>query len=196
MNNSNSILALSELHKDSLELPQVEKLYTCSFPEVECHSVEKLLDVCKKWNCLWLIFKENNSMVGMAYMIEFDDIAFLLYLAVKPNVRNKGYGKKILGLLHPKYESQEIILLIENVHEDNDNMEFRLRRRNFYLRNGYYDSNYVQPTNDGTDNYDITTNSQDFDLAKWERFTSNYPMDANFGKPYKAKGTTNHGNQK
>lgn len=90
------MLSISKLKRESSERISAENLYITAFPEIERHPVDELFDACDTDKCEWLIFKENELFVGMAYMIIQDDIAFLLYLAVEGNQRNKGYGAEIL----------------------------------------------------------------------------------------------------
>lgn len=55
---------------------------------------------------------------------------------------------RALNLLKYYYENKQIVIEIESIHEKCDNMENRIRRRNFYLKNGmistdwyiYYDN--------------------------------------------------------
>ena len=86
------MLTISKLHRESSDRPFVENLYLTAFPEIERHPVEELFNACDTGKCEWLIFKDEGQLVGMAYMIIDDDIAFLLYLAVEEGERNKGYG--------------------------------------------------------------------------------------------------------
>ena len=59
------------------------------------------------------------------------------YLAVSPSARNGGIGSSILGALREKYPNHRIFLEIESVWEDVPDRDARLRRKAFYLRNGF-----------------------------------------------------------
>lgn len=54
----------------------------------------------------------------MEYIINYDNNAYLMYLAIDQNQRGKGYGTKILADLIKKYET--IILSIERPNKNFD----------------------------------------------------------------------------
>ena len=59
------------------------------------------------------------------------------FLAIFPHKRNGGTGTKVLQAIRARYEGVPICLEIEDPDEPGaDNADIRLRRRNFYLRNG------------------------------------------------------------
>lgn len=171
-------LSISRLYRDSNERPLAEGLYLSAFPEIERHPVDELFIACDTGKCEWLIFKDGETFIGMAYMIINEDIAFLLYLAVEDSRRDKGYGARILSELANLYVGKEVILLIESLHEECDNMEIRVRRKGFYLRNGFYDTGYIQSTCDGVAIYDILSTSLEFCTSKWKTFVALYPMES------------------
>lgn len=181
------MLTLSKLQRESAERVSAEKLYLTAFPEIERHTIDELFDACDTDACEWLIFKDENHFVGMAYMIIDDDIAFLLYLAVEETERNKGYGAAILKELSIQYPGMEVLLLMESLYEKCDNMDIRIRRKGFYLRNGFYDTEYIQPACEGAILYDILSTSQEFSTERWKTFVDHYPMESDMDEIYKAK---------
>lgn len=179
------MLAVNKLHRNSAFRPSAEILYLSAFPEIERHPIEELFDACDTGKCEWLVFLDNEVFLGMAYMIINDGIAFLLYLAVEENERNKGYGSTILSELSKQYKGMEVILLIESLHEECDNMAIRIRRRGFYLRNGFHDTGYIQSTCEGAAIYDILSTNLDFSTEKWKTFVSHYPMETYMDRVYR-----------
>lgn len=179
-------LTVSRLHRDSNERPLAEKLYLTAFPEIERHPTNELIDACDTGKCEWLTFKDNATFVGMAYMVINNGIAFLLYLAVADDQRNKGYGAGILTELARLYASKEVVLLIESLHEECDNMDIRIRRKGFYLRNGFLDTKYIQSTCNGAAIYDILSTCQEFSTDRWKAFVDLYPMESYMDKIFKA----------
>lgn len=179
-------LTVSRLHRDSNERPLAEKLYLTAFPEIERHPTNELIDACDTGKCEWLTFKDNATFVGMAYMVINNGIAFLLYLAVADDQRNKGYGAGILTELARLYAGKEVVLLIESLHEECDNMDIRIRRKGFYLRNGFLDTKYIQSTCNGAAIYDILSTCQEFSTDRWKAFVNLYPMESYMDKIFKA----------
>ena len=171
-------LTISRLHRDSNERSLAEHLYLKAFPEIERHPVDELFEACDTGKCEWLTFKDGDTFIAMAYMIISDGIAFLLYLAVEDDQRNKGYGARILSELSGLYDGMEVILLIESLHEECDNMDIRIRRKGFYLRNGFQDTKFIQSTCEGAAIYDILSTNPDFSKDRWKSFVANYPMES------------------
>ena len=79
-----------------------------------------------------------------------------MYLAVEPNLRNKNYGSKILSKLKEKYQ-----LLFLSIDEPNDSIS--IRRKNFYLKNGFYDINRVYE--DTGINYEILCTDDRYEIT-------------------------------
>ena len=180
------MLTINKLHRESTDRHSAENLYLTAFPEIERHPIEELYDACDTGKCEWLIFKDDQTFIGMAFMVINDGIAFLLYLAVEDEQRNQGYGAQILKELAQMYEGMEVVLLIESLHEECDNMDIRIRRKGFYLRNGFFDTEYIQSTCEGAAIYDILSTSQEFTTDKWKTFVAHYPMESYMDNLYKA----------
>ena len=92
----------------------------------------------------------------MCYIVNCDNAYYLMYLAVEPNLRNKSYGSKILNDLKEKYK-----LLFLSIDEPNNSMS--IRRKNFYLRNGFYDIN--KSYEDTGINYEILCTDDRYEIT-------------------------------
>lgn len=66
-------------------------------------------------------------------------------------------------------------------------MDIRIRRKGFYLRNGFHDTGYIQSTCNGAAIYDILSTSPDFRTASWKTFVAHYPMESYMDNIYKAQ---------
>lgn len=93
------------------------------------------MDKCSKENNsdLYAIL-DSEKFIGMCYIVNCGDAYYLMYLAVENELRNKNYGSKILKDLKQKYKT--LFLSIDMPID-----EISIRRKNFYLRNGFYDTN-------------------------------------------------------
>lgn len=80
-----------------------------------------------------------------------------MYLAVEPSLRNKNYGSIILRKLKEKYK---LLFLSVDVPVDN----ISVRRKNFYLRNGFYDTNKFYE--DTGINYEVLCTSNKYEITK------------------------------
>ena len=63
-----------------------------------------------------------------------------ILLAVSNQIRSKGTGSKILGEICRQYDDKRILLLIEKIDETANNLEQRIARKRFYLKNGFESS--------------------------------------------------------
>ncbi|CAM4196814.1 GNAT family N-acetyltransferase [Paenibacillus tarimensis] len=128
--------------KHSKDLFRIENLYKISFPENERIPLWFLLWRSRKEFVDFNAFYDDDVFVGYAYLISNKNLTFVLYLAISPEVQSKGYGTTILAEISQKYADNRIILNIEAIDELSDNNEQRLKRKNFYLRNGYRNANF------------------------------------------------------
>lgn len=112
---------------------KVEKLYLSAFPKEERFPFWLLEECSKENNSDLYAILDGDKFVGMSYIVNCDDAYYLMYLAVEPNLRNLKYGSKILMDLKEKYGT-----LFLSVEEPVD--EISVRRKEFYLRNGFCDT--------------------------------------------------------
>lgn len=76
----------------------------------------------------------------MAYTLEYKSIILLLYLAIEKNCRSKGCGGEFLHEVNKYHCNKAILLDIEQVIPGKDNYLERKKRKEFYLRNGFFSS--------------------------------------------------------
>ena len=82
------------------------------------------------------VFRNKGDFIGFAYGFSNSGIAFLVYLATVPEVRGRGYGKEMLALLRSMHPDERIFLVTEMCNESADDFGMRVRRQDYYLRNG------------------------------------------------------------
>lgn len=137
-------------------MDEIKKLYLKSFPEKERFSFGILEECSKENNSDLYAIIDKDKFVGMCYIVNCDNAYYLMYLAVEPNLRNKSYGSKILNDLKEKYK-----LLFLSIDEPNNSMS--IRRKNFYLRNGFYDIN--KSYEDTGINYEILCTDDRYEIT-------------------------------
>ena len=120
----------------------IKKVYHTAFPAEERVPVWFLMAKSKGKNARFYSVYEKETWVGFVYLIKYQDIIYVFYLAVSEKERGGGYGSKILKKITDKYQEKRIILCIEPVDKNADNYEERVNRKNFYEKNGFYDLNY------------------------------------------------------
>jgi len=82
------------------------------------------------------VFRDGGDFIGFAYGFSHSGIAFLVYFATVPEVRGRGYGMEMLALLRSMHPGERIFLVTEMCDESADDYAMRIRRQDYYLRNG------------------------------------------------------------
>ena len=124
-----------EIRKD------IEPLFISAFPSDERPPSDIYFANFKNEGPAYLYgFYDKGSFVGFASVILYKDICYIFFLAVSPDQRNKGYGSHILSLVKEMYKERVILLCYEEVDNNYKDYEMRLKRANFYKRNGFVDN--------------------------------------------------------
>ena len=139
------MLQFFDVTKDAPWFPQVKALYESAFPANERIPIKHLLDDKIKRE-FWAFFDKADGASGAAPMfcgfsnsISHGDITNIVYFAVVPELRSRGYGSKILQAIRRQHPDTRLVVDIE-VEEDSkdaEELEHRNRRREFYTRNGF-----------------------------------------------------------
>ncbi len=125
------------------DYPMIKKLYKKSFPlnERAPFFIVKKKTITGKAEML--IAKENDQFIGFFYIVCNENLVYLFYFAVNDTQRGKGYGSKMLQMLKERYSGKNIFLAREQLDIKADNYDERIKRRNFYIRNGFKDTNLL-----------------------------------------------------
>lgn len=129
---------------------EVKGLYTDVFPGHERIPFWLLMRRARLSSVEFLAYYDEDRFVGFTYLVRIDDLAYLFYLAVNPKIHSKGYGSRILQSLEDQHPDCRIGLDIEAVTASAENYEQRVKRRDFYLKNGYACSGHEMIDRDGT----------------------------------------------
>lgn len=132
-----------KLEKVTLKNKKVKQMYINSFPKEERMPFFFMVLMSKMDYTDFWAFYDKDILCGFVYMAIVDDILFIMFFAVDENFRSKGYGSHILAKLESLYPNHKIIVTIEKCDEDAPNLEQRVRRKKFYLHNGYLDTGYL-----------------------------------------------------
>ena len=77
----------------------------------------------------------------MAYVISYNKLSYVFYLAIDKSMRGKGFGSAVLHALKEKYVGQNVFLAIERIEESAPNYDERVKRKHFYMNNGFVELN-------------------------------------------------------
>ncbi len=83
----------------------IKKLYYESFDIDERFPFWLLKKCSKEKNIKFNVIYNKDKVIGFQYIIEYDNIAYLMYFAVKKSQRNNGYGSEILKKLNKSYKN-------------------------------------------------------------------------------------------
>lgn len=147
------MLQFFDVTRDAPWFPQVKALYESAFPANERIPIKHLLDD-KIEREFWAFFDKEEGgnhgevgkeiaaapmFCGFSNSITHGSITNIVYFAVVPELRSRGYGSQILQVIREQHPDTRIVVDIE-VEEDSkdaEELERRNRRRDFYLRNGF-----------------------------------------------------------
>jgi GNAT superfamily N-acetyltransferase len=124
------------------KLTEARLLYQTAFRQEERlpWSVLRLMTLL---NCVSLnAYYDDSKFCGFTHNTVTDDYVFIMFFAVREDLRGSGYGSAILNYLKQQYSNKAIILNVEPLDERAANSDERIRRMRFYQKNGFYDTGY------------------------------------------------------
>jgi GNAT superfamily N-acetyltransferase len=136
------MLTTKMILKKSIYYNEVVKLYEESFPENERIDIEFLVRKVIEKKAEFIAYFDNDVFVGFVYNVFNEKISFLLFLAILEKYRGLGYGSEILDLVKDSYKSVPVILAIEPLNKKADNYQIRVKRKQFYLKKQFKDSEF------------------------------------------------------
>ena len=121
------------------DIKELRRLYDASFPDDERIPFDRVLSSLSQDRVMKAYYDEND-LVGLTVVFLCDDLAYLSYICVEENIRHKGYGSQIIEYIKEEYKDYRIVLDIEEIIKDSDNYIERVKRKEFYLNNGFKES--------------------------------------------------------
>ncbi len=128
--------------KTSKRKQEVKDIYVSSFPKEDRMPFALMLMMSYLWNTEFLAFYNDKLLCGFVYMATIGKQSYVMFFAVKENLHAKGYGSYILEIIQSMHLNNKIIISIEPCDESTEDYEQRVRRKNFYLKNGYLETGY------------------------------------------------------
>lgn len=125
-----------------LDWLRIRLLYRRAFPRYERKSFAVIRRMRKEGRTdVWLA-EQDGHFAGLAATINAPDVILLDYLAVHEKRRSQGVGSAFLQALLEKYAGRGLFVEIEAADRDDPDGS-KLRRKQFYLRNGLTDMHVV-----------------------------------------------------
>lgn len=115
----------------------LDLLNRAAFPPDEYLAMETQLALVRKGEfVIWAAYTEGK-FAGFATLRFYQHLVYLCYLAVEESRRSKGIGSQILQKLREVEAARQIIVEMELIDAHAANNNDRIRRKAFYLRNGF-----------------------------------------------------------
>ncbi len=149
------------------DISGIRLLYETAFPENERRDLEDLIDE-ESEGMEFYAFYDEGTFVAMLSLLSYKDITHIMYLAVKEELRDKGYGGKVLSVLRDIKKGQRIIADLERIKPDAGNNDQRARRNAFYIRNGYSPSGVTYSWRE--EDYELYVNGGEFYEHEYKSF--------------------------
>lgn len=162
-------MILRKLAEGAPEVDIITKLNFEAFPIEEHTETDFIYDFEKDSLDLLGIYLEEapEDFAGYFLCIKNEKTVYISYFAILPEKRNLGIGTKALEALKEYYDGKQIVLYFESIFEECENIEQRKRRREFYMRNGFFETGWFI-TVKGV-NFEIVGSKKDFDLESYQK---------------------------
>lgn len=150
---------------------KIKRLYETAFPDGEQIPWDDLMRLVGEMPLDFTAYYDDEEFIGFTIVYPRKAFNWYWYFAVCEELRGKGYGQKILSQLIEHYKSQTSVLDMESPTQVCDNQNQRKRRHNFYLRNGFRDTNVYRSYNDITMTI-MMMGEGTFTMQDWDEITN------------------------
>lgn len=153
------MITFRQITKENSELNfKIEELNKKVFPYTETTSdLHFLTEYYKGATVDFIAVEDDNRFVGYTYMINFFQGSFIYYLAIEPECQSMGYGTALLKHLRNTHGNRPIALTAFALNPNNEDYEDCVRRKWFYVKNGYVDQKIPYP-NEDSHRFDVYMN--------------------------------------
>lgn len=153
------MITFRKVDETDLELnSKIDELNFKVFPSSESASdLHYLASQYKGATVDFIAIEDDGVFVGYTYMINFFQGSFIYYFAIELEYQSKGYGTALLKHLREIQGTRPIVLTIFAPQPNNDDYEERIRRKWFYVKNGFVDQKIPYPSED-SHRFDIFMN--------------------------------------
>lgn len=155
---------------DAALAERIEQINREAFPPEEYMPLSEMLEVQDRGEFDVLALLDGGAPVGFMAVSANAETAYLFFLAIGRDFRAKGYGSQALALYRSLYAGRQCTVDLEPLDPAARNAEQRVRRRRFYLKNGFAPSGYALEYR-GTA-FDLLCCAPPLDTAAFERLAN------------------------
>lgn len=151
-----------------------------SFPSEEYLDPLKIIEMTKKEDLEFLSLVDDNNFVGFMVIKTFNILTYLFFLAIDKQYQSQGYGTQAIQLLKKKYPNKIHTVDLEMINDLANNKEQRIKRKNFYLRNGYKETGlYLSYLNV---EYEVLCTDDNFDMNMFKEMMESFNIEGFYPK--------------
>lgn len=161
-------IQLGKISQDSPDKSKLDKINEEAFPVNERCSIDDLFASGRDGNLDIIGIYADNELVGFFAVRKFGRIRYMAYFAVSSHKRSMGIGSKALQLLRDFYNGCQIIIEFEAPDNNCENNNIRIRRRDFYLRNGFFPTGWFSSYDDTE--FEIACSEEVFNKHEFDKF--------------------------
>lgn len=133
-------LKLVKLRADHADRWIFERINAEAFPPSERMTMDDIFLFASDTNTDVLGIYDGDTPIGFTVLLKNKVCGYLYFLAIDQSLRSHGYGSAALKELLNAYAPLQLILDFEEIDPDAANYAQRLRRKQFYLRNGFHET--------------------------------------------------------
>ena len=122
---------------------EVIDLYKIAFPEARNIPTWFLQYKLRKGKEGFNIIYTHDTWIGLIYITEHEDLMFVQFLAIAESYRSAGYGSMVMDWLKGTHTGKRIVLNIEELDQQAKNYKQRVKRKDFYEKNGFISTGYI-----------------------------------------------------
>ncbi|MCQ2071048.1 MAG: GNAT family N-acetyltransferase [archaeon] len=133
------VLESIQVTKGSEEEKLCGEVYDASFPRGKKEPFACLCGMAYAGKADLVGYRDGETFVGMSFCYGHGDATYLMYLAVREDLRGNGCGEAILEIIKDRYEGP-IVLRVEAPAVDARLLSTPYRRMGWFVENGFVDS--------------------------------------------------------
>lgn len=154
----------------------INALYESSFPEEERMPYPMMIAFTLRRGMDMKLYYHRGKLCAMTYVCTYGRLSYLFYLAVDESLRGRGLGTRLLEQIRRDYPENNIILEIERLDPTAENNGERIRRKEFYKRNGFTECGRC--VSYGGVDYEVLSSNGTLDIAELDRLIKHFTFGA------------------
>lgn len=159
-------LELIRLTPDNKDRKTFEQINDEAFPPLERMSFDEIFDFASNTDTDVLGIYEDEKPVGFAVLLKNAECGYVYFVAIDSRARSKGYGSAAMHELMEAYPELQLVLDFETIDEAAENYAQRVRRKNFYLKNGFHETGHY--TMLGNERFEVVCSSGELRKAAFK----------------------------